>query len=236
MSDELVAIDLSHHNTVSDFQAVVDSGIVGVFHKATEGTGFVDNMYASRQAEALAVGLKWGAYHFLKHGSAGEQMAFFVANASLAWGSRVAIDYEDPDCTLVDLHDALEWLDTNAPDLQVAIYGGSLLKEQINGDYYGDLAQSALWLAHYTEGTPSWPKNTWPQWTLWQYTDSETVPGIDGPVDGNRFNGSRENCALWFGPVERAPAAPVVASATVKIEITAPEGVELEIVVNGTAR
>ena len=68
--------------------------------------------------------------------------------------------------------------------------------------------------------------------TLWQFTDSAIVPGVDGWVDGNRFNGSNENCALWFGPVEQPPA-PV--TATVRITIDAPESVNLEIVVNGTA-
>lgn len=229
MNSDLVAIDLSHHNTVDDFQAVYDSGIVGVIHKATQGTGFVDDDYARRQIEALSVGLKWGAYHFLEHGDVEEQMFFFVAIACLPPGSRVAIDYEDPDVTLDDLDRAVRWLAENAPDLQVAIYGGSLLKQQIGGDYYGVFAQYPLWLAQYTEGEPSWPKNTWPQWTLWQYTDCADVPGIDGPVDGNYFNGSAENCALWFGPVAVEP----VDLPEVIIAIDVPEGVEVTVIVNG---
>ena len=35
-------IDLSHHNTVTSFQDAKAAGILGVIHKATEGTIFVD--------------------------------------------------------------------------------------------------------------------------------------------------------------------------------------------------
>ncbi|MDQ3746468.1 MAG: glycoside hydrolase family 25 protein, partial [Acidobacteriota bacterium] len=51
-----VVIDLSHHNTVTSFQQVKDAGILGVIHKATEGTSFVDPRYTERRTAALAVG------------------------------------------------------------------------------------------------------------------------------------------------------------------------------------
>jgi hypothetical protein len=41
---------------------------------------------------------------------------------------------------------------------------------------------------------------------LWQYSDNERVAGFSGAVDGNKFNGSDENCLKWFGPAaEPAP-------------------------------
>lgn len=227
------AIDLSHHNDVSSFDQVKASGVIGVFHKATQGTGFVDDKYAERMEAALAAGLKWGAYHFLEHGNIDAQMEHFVATANLPVGSRVALDYEaDTDGsepTLDDLHDAIEWLDINRPDLQITVYGGSLLKQHVGRDYYGDLSQTALWLAHYTTGTPSWPTNTWPHYTLWQFTDSATVPGINGNVDGNHFNGSEENCALWFGPAPQPQPEPAPEIQT--ITMTVPDGIQ--VIING---
>ena len=49
-----VVIDMSHFNTVTDFDTVKGDGIVGVIHKATEGLGYVDPEYQARRAQALA--------------------------------------------------------------------------------------------------------------------------------------------------------------------------------------
>ena len=50
-----------------------------------------------------------------------------------------------------------------------------------------------LWIAHYRVRFPSVPR-AWADrgWTFWQYTDRGRAPGIDGPVDLNRFHGTRE--------------------------------------------
>ena len=52
------------------FDSKLTTGIVGVIHKATQGTTYVDETYASRRVEALACGLLWGAYHFGVGGAA----------------------------------------------------------------------------------------------------------------------------------------------------------------------
>jgi GH25 family lysozyme M1 (1,4-beta-N-acetylmuramidase) len=44
-----VVVDLSHHNNVNSFQAAKDSGILGIIHKATQGTNFVDPNYDERR-------------------------------------------------------------------------------------------------------------------------------------------------------------------------------------------
>src|SRR5262249_37968581 len=63
-----LVVDLSHHNDVADFGAVKAAGIAGIIHKATEGVGFTDQLYADRRGRAPGVGLLWGAYHFLRPG------------------------------------------------------------------------------------------------------------------------------------------------------------------------
>ena len=42
--------------------------------------------------------------------------------------------------------------------------------------------------------------NAWEYWSAWQYSQTGCVPGIDGDVDLNTFNGSRAACLAWFGP------------------------------------
>lgn len=50
-----------------------------------------------------------------------------------------------------------------------------------------------LWIANCGVRFPSVPR-AWASrgWTFWQYTDNGRAPGIDGPVDLNRFHGTRE--------------------------------------------
>jgi hypothetical protein len=66
---------------------------------------------------------------------------------------------------------------------------------------------TSLWIAQYTSADqPSWPAGTWPTWSLWQWTDSESIEGISAPVDGDRWNGDDEGLLAWFGPAEEQPA------------------------------
>jgi len=231
----IICIDLSHHNTVDDLADVKAAGTIAILHKCTEGTTWMDDEYLVRQEEAEAEGLLWGAYHFLKHGNATEQMRYFIANANLPDGSRVAIDYEDTACTLEDLTEAVDELLAMDGNWQIAVYGGSLLKQHIGKDYIGLLAaNTSLWLAQYTTGTPSWPSNTWPHWTLWQYSDAGMVAGITGPVDSNKFNGSDENFAKWMGPAEApAPAPEPEPSADIIVSVQTPPGIGVQVIVNG---
>ena len=78
--------------------------------------------------------------------------------------------------------------------------------------------------------TVSWPTKTWPQWSLWQYTDRATVDGITGPVDGNKWNGSEEALVAWLSPAGQAPA-PSPEPQTEPITMTIPVGQRL--IVNG---
>lgn len=209
-------VDLSHWNTVADFAASKRAGLIGVIHKATEGTSYADTTYWEREKAARAVGLGWGAYHFLKHGNIATQMDWFVRNIRPVDGMRVAIDYEDPACVLDDLLNAVTWMNEKAPGLELCVYGGSLLKEHLGNNKNTLLGKTSLWLAQYTSGTPSWPKATWPYYTLWQYSDGQaggtprSIGGIADPHDCNQFNGSKDNCAKWMGMTDSGyyPAPP----------------------------
>jgi GH25 family lysozyme M1 (1,4-beta-N-acetylmuramidase) len=61
-------IDLSHFNIVTSFHQIKSDGIIGVIHKATQSTRFVDAEYADRRRAALSAGLLFGSYHFAAQG------------------------------------------------------------------------------------------------------------------------------------------------------------------------
>lgn len=196
----LSVVDLSHHNPDPDFAAMKAAGIAGVFHKATEGNSYTDPKFAARKAAAQAAGMPFASYHFLHTGDIPAQVAHYLDVAKPAHGERVVIDHE-ADATIAELHQFVTALLGDARNLQVTLYSGHTIKEQLGNTRDDLLAGTALWISHYTTAVePKWPEATWPVWSLWQYTDGATVKGISAPVDGNRFNGGEDALRRWFGP------------------------------------
>ena len=80
------------------------------------------------------------------------------------------------------------------------------------------LAAYPLWVAHYiTPAAPRIPK-TWKEWTFWQHGNNGHGPGIAGPVDKDRFNGSMDALREW---VQRSGG---VAAATPGCQLRTPVG------------
>src|SRR5437867_1330928 len=60
----LRGIDVSHYQGAINWDDVASGGISFAYIKATEGTNFVDPLFAQNWAGAEAAGLRRGAYHF----------------------------------------------------------------------------------------------------------------------------------------------------------------------------
>ena len=88
-------IDISQHQGHPNFRTIKDAGIVGVIHKATEGVGFHDAVYAANKQAAKAEGLLWGAYHFGTGSDPVKQAEEFVQVAGVADDELLVLDYED---------------------------------------------------------------------------------------------------------------------------------------------
>jgi GH25 family lysozyme M1 (1,4-beta-N-acetylmuramidase) len=237
MTDPIV-VDLSHHNPTPDWAKLKASGVVGVIHKATEGTSYVDDQLFKRARAAMDAGLKWSTYHFLRDSDPEQQMAFYLDTVDPVEGERVCIDHEDENVTLEQLKDCITYIRDHRPDLQIAVYSGHLIKDQLPDTVRDEiLADTSLWIAHYTgDDEPTWPTATWPTWSLWQYTDSAKVAGISQPVDGDRWNGDEAALLKWFGPaVEPAPPVPKPPPEvpTITADVTVVGDVDFQLVVNG---
>jgi lysozyme len=238
-----VCIDISHHQGFPDFKKVAAAGVLGIIHKATEGSSYVDKNRATNCAAAKAVGLAVSTYHWLSPGSSpSAQMDFYLRAIKPVRGERVIIDYEQAGCAIHELHEAVLALINTKLDLRIAVYSGHLLKQQLGNTVDTLLKTSTdLWLAQYTTGSPSWPIGTYTGWALWQYSDTGTLPGITGAmVDFNRFNGTNEEFMNWISPTSSADTdnrplapkpvldpAPDPAQQIVTIEINAPPGVRV---------
>lgn len=236
MSEVVKCIDISHWQSFPDFEEVARQGVLAVIHKATEGTSYVDPNRGKNLKNARDAGLAIATYFWLKPGDARPQAQFYLDTVQPVDGERVVIDYEEDGCTLEGLRKAVQTLLDYGHNLQIAVYSGHLLKGQLGDDCDEFLQENtSLWLAQYTTGTPSWPSGTYPQWSLWQYTDQGELDGIEGStVDFNRFNGSDEALLKWMGPADggvrpEPEPEPEPKPLKVKIEITSPPGVEIEI-------
>jgi len=239
MTDIPKCIDISHWQGFPDFGKLKAAGVIACIMKATEGTEYVDPNRSVNYKNARRAGLKCCTYHWLKPGNATAQMAFYLKTIDPVQGERMIIDYEEEGCTLADLHEAVNVLIADPRGLQVTVYSGHLLKQQLGDNHDPLLADHTdLWLAQYTTGKPSWPSGTYRSYSLWQYSEKGALDGIDGvAVDFNRFNGSDENLLKWIGPAvaQPKPQPPSVVDEFVEIDIKVSDGVKVTIKVNGEA-
>ncbi len=198
-----VVIDLSHNNPHVDFTALKNAGILGVFHKATQGLTFVDPAYAPRRQPAMDAGLKWGTYHFGTGADGVAQANFFLATAQPAAGDLLVLDFEsNPAGLTMTLNEAKAFVTQIQTETGVwpGLYGGSYLKEQLNGTPDPVLSNCWLWLAQY--GPKAVLPPGWDEWTFWQYTDGHVgnPPPLDGvgACDRDIFQGSTDDLANFW--------------------------------------
>jgi lysozyme len=203
----LSGIDVSHYQGTINWQAVAAAGTVFAYAKATEGLGSPDTYFAANWAAMQDAGLARGAYHFFHPaGSAQAQAARFLSVLTdlRAGDLPPMLDLEEAKTRGQDEWAAipveervllvLTWLQQveQALGVRPVVYTRRGWVQQTLRDA-GDLVNYPLWIAHYTDAVqPSIP-NGWPRWTFWQYSESNSLNGINGNVDLDRFNGSLDD-------------------------------------------
>jgi len=226
----VTCVDLSKYQEGFNFSAFKQSGGLGVILKASEGETDADPCYADFRAQAASAGLSIASYHYFDASDPATQAEFYLDCATPGEGERVVCDWEDdatsPDMVVSFLQSILE----ARPDLQLTVYSGATAKDKLGSTKNAWLAaNTSLWLAQYTTGTPSWAKATWAQWSLWQYDDQHPVPGFSGAVDQNRFNGSDANFLKWMGPAVAPPAPAPTPEASAVITISSDKPVQIRL-------
>lgn len=209
-------VDISHYDdvvpdTTPGFAAVRKAGYVGVIHKATQGRGSADKMYALRRDPARTNDLEWGAYHYMTGEDPAQQADHFLDVALLgdtAPGSVLfALDHEDRGATLKMARQFCERVAEKAGRYPI-LYSGFLVKEQMPGASRADQkwwgTNIRLWLSQYGP-KPKWP-DCWAAPWLWQFTgdgvgpEPHKVPGIKiaGGPDINSFAGTDEELRMQW--------------------------------------
>lgn len=206
-----VVVDISHHNGNVDLTKAKAAGIVGVIHKATQGTTMVDNMYQQNRQKAASAGLLWGAYHFGTSGDGAAQADFFLSKANADAQTLLVLDYEPNGNSTMTLAQAKAFVSriNEVTGRFPGFYSGSLIKQQLGGKPADPvLSQCFLWIAQYGPAPTNIPA-TWPAWTMWQYTDGNVGPqphSVDGigNCDRDQFNGSIEQLQQLWGVASEA--------------------------------
>jgi lysozyme len=187
-----IVIDLSHWNTIpSNLKATAAAGIVGVIHKATEGTSYKDDKCDAREFLTRDAGMLFGLYHFLRAGMSIQSQINNFMSVYKRYDTTnllVALDYEKgSDGKTPSLTEVQNWLlgVEGATGKKPVIYSGNSLKEALGGKVHPVLNQDnyPLWLAQYSS-TYKLPPGWSTPW-LWQYTQSGSIPGVQPPVDLN---------------------------------------------------
>ena len=183
-------IDISSHQGEIDWEKVSsDKDIHFVYIKATEGATYRSPHYSRNIMQARRHDILVGSYHYITSTSSiDDQFENFskYARRSLqdlvpmvdvevrgSWSRSQLIDSLDKFCRLVELH-----------------YGMQPMIYSTMGFYNKNLAphfnKHLLYIGRYS---PNEPEINWEgDYTIWQYSETGIIPGIDAYVDLCRFH------------------------------------------------
>ena len=198
----LRGIDVSKYQGNIDWTQVKKDGVRFVIARSSSGVSGVDPRYAANREGADAVGLAFTAYHYASPDkSAGDAVAeadLFVDTAKLLGSHLVPVlDLEinnglGPDRLRAWVR---AWLGRVEERLGVkaTIYTNRFFwRDRMGNSQWFASSGHRLWIANWNAGPPKLPAQNWAGqgWTLWQYSSTGRVAGIDGPVDLDRFRGT----------------------------------------------
>ena len=188
----MIGMDVSVYQGVIDWQAVADSGIEFVivragFRGSSIGSLHEDEQFRYNLRGAKEAGLKVGVYFFsqaLNPAEAEEEANYaceLLDGAALDLPLFFDWEYLEGRLGTIDTANLTNCAVQFCEAVEARGYQGGVYFNQTYGKYYFDLRELqdyTLWLAEYNP-TPGFPYG----FDCLQYTDSGTVPGIEGAVD-----------------------------------------------------
>ncbi len=214
-------VDVSHFDGTVDWAAAKRGGITFAIIKATEGTSFVDNHFATNWTNTGANGIVHGAYHFFRPKSDPIAQADFfvqVAGSPKSGDLPPVIDLEVTDgLTAAQVASGartfLQRVQQKTGRVPM-IYTSVRVFNSLLGGPSG-FNPYFLWVANWNVRCPNIPNPPWTRWTFWQSSATGTVAGFSDPVDVDNFNGTSADLMAFVksasGPSELV--APSLAAA-----------------------
>ena len=193
---EIHGVDISHYQGEIDWDKLRDAMIEGyplrfIMIKATEGSTKLDDKFVDNFYQARENGYIRGAYHFWSNKSSARSQAYhFLDKVHLQEGDLppvLDVEHKPADKSVEEFQqDILTWLHIVEDKYHVKpiLYTYYKFKEQyLSTPVFEDYP---YWIAHYYVDKIEYKGN----WKFWQHTDVGKLPGINGYVDFNIYNGS----------------------------------------------
>jgi lysozyme len=186
-------VDVSGHQGRVNWKSVASSGIRFAYLKATEGGDFRDTTFVENLRGANEAGMACGAYHFFSLKSPGTTQAQNFIRAVLKESVTLppAIDLEfvgnssarpSPKVFQEQLGLFMKAI-REEYGCEPVIY----TSEDFSSVYLGGRAIKRPWVRAVLFGLNRDPGQSW---IFWQFTERARVPGINGFVDMDVFNGN----------------------------------------------
>lgn len=201
-------IDVSRYQGKIDWLQVKADKREFVFIKATEGQTYTDPNFTANVKGALSAGLLVGTYHFLKATTAAvakAEAAHYAKSLEGVGGAKYfglppAMDYENNPSGIskTQINAVAKAFLTELERLtgvKPIIYTGN----SFAGNFDTSLSGYDLWIARYSNTKVPDDQPAWKTWDIWQYSEAGKVPGINGNVDLNEFNGSLSDLKKRYG-------------------------------------
>ncbi|MEU1251643.1 GH25 family lysozyme, partial [Micromonospora arida] len=216
----VTGIDVSHHQGTIDWAAVARGGAKFSYAKATEGLSFVDSSFTANFRGAKQNGILAGAYHYARPdvSDGTSQANYFLDRAQYSQDGKTLIpmlDIEWPwegsgapsPCYGLSTSQMSTWVKQFVDRVyartgqRTMIYTNTKWWNPCTGNN-ATFGANPLFIANYSSTYKPLPAG-WNQFTLWQYSDSGSLPG-----DQDVFNGSLTQLqALAGGSPEPTPVA-----------------------------
>jgi MYXO-CTERM domain-containing protein len=205
----LPGIDVSEYQGDIDWNAVKASGIVFAIARVDDGF-YMDTKFDQNWPAMKAAGIIRGAYQFFEPGDDPSALADIMIQKMGPLGPGdlpPTLDVEvtggqPPDVINAHIH---TWMDKvqAATGRVPIIYTGHYFWNDNVGT--ADFAGNPLWIAAYVQpNCPNTPVG-WGNWTMWQYNDNGSIPGIAGNVDVDMFNGTIDQLNALASPPNQPP-------------------------------
>jgi GH25 family lysozyme M1 (1,4-beta-N-acetylmuramidase) len=204
-------IDVSAFQGAIDWAAVASGGAKFAYIRASEQQGIPDDFFTANYASAKANGLYAGAYHRARPDVSGgkEQADYFIDHSGFVEDGRTfppMLDIEWPRTNWTGLDACYNMTPAQITGwirdfvTEVSARTGKLAMIYTNPNWWNPCTGSdttfgayPLFNSGYVASAPP-PPAGWATWTLWQYSDSGTLPG-----DQDVFNGDYAALAKLAG-------------------------------------
>lgn len=194
----LRGVDVSVYNRTIDWMQVKRAGISFGYARVNDGVTIKDPTFQTNFAAMKTAGVKRGAYLFFEPGqdptAQADALLLSLSQAGFTFGDLIpVIDVEvtggqSPATIVSNLQTVVHTIQAALGVSPVIYTTAGFWNSRVGGStaFAGD----PLWVANWGVTCPHIPLGR-TTWTLWQYSDLGSIPGIVGPVDLDQSNGPK---------------------------------------------